>query len=82
MKKMAEAPELTVSIIADLLANHHDWNSSDIRAEFISVAADSQLDIDQQVLEEIFDEFQKLDPRQRFDPAFDHAGYVRGLISS
>lgn len=69
-----------IDILADYLANFHDWETGDSLLDFISYAKDNDLSISESVLRNIFHKFQELDALKKYDRKFDHKDFIRRYL--
>lgn len=71
-----------VELLADLLANCHDWDAIDPKSEFLEIALGSEVKLSTVQLAELFERFDSLDSELKFSPDFDHKAFVRASIPS
>ena len=65
-----------IEIIADTLCNLFDWDSEDLKLDFISSLKENDVQIENQVAEKIFDDFVSLDAVTRNSPRFDYQKFI------
>lgn len=72
-----EFSELDIEIIADSLANFHDWIVPDLKSEFIQNLKDNDVQLSEEVMKMIYENFMSIDSDQRYKPSFNHKEYTR-----
>lgn len=63
-------------IIADTLCNLFDWDSQDLKMDFMNSLKENDVQITDQVAEKIFDDFVRLDAKTRNSPRFDYQKFI------
>ena len=72
-----EIPELEIEIIADSLANFHDWMVVDLKSEFIQNLKDNDVQLSEEAMEKIYENFMSIDSTQRYKASFNHKDFTR-----
>lgn len=72
--------DFEIEILADYLANSHDWDVGDERKDFINYAKDNDVLISESTLQIIFQKFQALDPIIKYNRTFDHKDFIRRCL--
>lgn len=65
-----------IEIIADTLCNLFDWDSEDLKLDFINSLKENDIQITNQIAEKIFDDFTSLDAKTRNSPSFDYKKFI------
>lgn len=65
-----------IEIIADTLCNIFDWDSQDLRSDFIQALKENDLHISSELAEKIFDNFINLDVVTRSSPGFNFHEFI------
>ncbi len=64
------------TIIANTLSNIYDWESDDLKTDFVTFI-NSECEIDSDKLGKLFDDYNALSPRIRDDISFDLNGFIK-----
>lgn len=65
-----------LEIIADTLCNIFDWDSEDLKSDFINSLKENDVQINEKTAEKIFDDFTNLDAKTRNSPSFDYQKFI------
>lgn len=77
-----ELPEHDIEIIADTLANFHDWIVIDLKAEFIQNLKDNDVQLSEETMELIYENFMSIDSVQRYKANFNHKDFTKSQYIS
>lgn len=73
--------ENEVDIIADILANFHDWNDKDLKKAFADYICSEIPKIDTETANYIYDKFMNISAPIRFGSKFNHKEFVYRVLS-
>jgi hypothetical protein len=65
-----------IEIIADTLCNIFDWDSSDLKSDFINALKQNNIQLKNEIAEKIFDDFMTLDAVTRSSPDFNYQEFI------
>jgi len=65
-----------IEIIADTLCNIFDWDSTDLKSDFINALKQNEIKIDNEIAKKIFDDFMNLDAVIRCSPEFNYQEFI------
>lgn len=71
---------IDLEILADLLANMHDLETSDLKAYFVESALLNIPSMPRRTAEKIFEAYIATDAAMRYSPSFDHKALVRSSL--
>ena len=74
--------ELEIEIIADNLANFHDWEVGDLRDEFLETMMMNEVGLSQAQLSRLYDAFLSIEANERFQISFNHRQFVEEFIEN
>lgn len=69
-----------IAIIADVLANCHDWSIEDLNSEILNILGSEISNIDIEGIKVICDHFFELPVQERFSIKFNHRNFVEKQI--
>ena len=72
-----ELSEQDIDVIADLLANFHDWMVTDLKSEFIQNLKYNDVNLTEDAMEKIYENFMSIDSTQRYKASFNHKDFTR-----
>jgi hypothetical protein len=65
-----------IEIIADTLSNLFDWDSTDLKSDFINALKQNEIKLENKIAEKIFDDFMNLDALTRCSPGFNYQEFI------
>lgn len=65
-----------IELIADILSNIFDWDSQDLKYDFIQSLLENEISISSVTAEKIFDEYMSLEATVRNSPEFDFHKFI------
>ncbi len=65
-----------IEIIADTLCNLFDWDSTDLKSDFINSIKQNNITLNDSIIEKIFDDFMDLDALTRCSPSFNYKQFI------
>lgn len=65
-----------IEIISDTLCNIFNWDSQNLKLDFINSLVENNIQIPLEVAEKIFDDFVKLEASVRCSPSFDYYEFI------
>ena len=65
-----------IELIADTLSNIFDWDSKNLKSDFIKSLKENEIRVPFEIAEKIFDDFINLDVKTRNSPSFDYQQFI------
>lgn len=76
-----ELTESEIDIVADILANFHDWNDKDLKKAFVGYICSEIPRIGTETASYIYDKFMSISAPVRFGSKFNHKEFVYKVLS-
>ena len=65
-----------IEIISDTLCSIYDWDSLDLKSDFMNAVKQNNINLSDKIIEKIFDNFMNLDALTRCSPEFNYQEFI------
>ena len=82
MNRFIDLSEFDLNLIADLLANSHDWNVLDIEGEFVDLLMSEGVSINRETALFIYQRWEQIPLQDKFTPYFNARIFLSRLLET